>query len=821
MSSEFELVRPDPTPSNALSVPGPRGADWIRAHCDALVANVELGGVDFGRALSQTIDEAIRAVLDTIGGESIAVVALGSYARGELCPGSDVDVLLLHENRPDLSAVADALWYPLWDAGFVLGHATRRAKESLKLADKDLDTLTALLEARVVGGGIELEAVGLIDAVRALASGRRQSLIGELADASVVRRLRPGPVAEMLEPNLKEGAGGLRDLHALAWAGWAVGPPGGHAALSETGILRPDDRAVLEVARDQLLAVRVALHRVTGGRSDVLALQDQDAVATVLHERDADALARTLAATSRAVAWIAEDAWTRLRSDTARRRRSEPGEQLVAEGVVERDGRIALAAARAGSTEPTPTASIDGALLLRVARAAAERGLTIDRDALATLRAVPAPSWSADIRSDFMAVLRSGARGSATFEALDHEDLITRILPEWENVRFRPQRNAYHRYMVDRHLLETVAEAARLLDDPTAPDARPAQDLAEPDLLLLGALLHDIAKGRPGDHATQGAGVAREVAGRLGLRSTQVETLVWLVQDHLLMADTATRRDLADPMTIERFGDRVVDEPRLRLLTLLTVADSRATGPAAWGPGKAALVRELYDRTRTAWSGRAPVTAPGLSAADPALHGPGIAVVWEELGDGRLRCAVGAPDRPGLLAGVAGALSLEGFDIATAEGQSLPDGRAAEFFVGTDRFDRLIDDKDRERCAATIEAVLAGDVSVADGLRERRAAYRRSGAASLSTRLPEVRVSHEESADATVVEVFAPDEFGLLATVAGVFGELGLDVGVARVATTGEQAVDVFYITDRGAKVTDPDRVAALKVALLGALARD
>ena len=777
------------------------------------MANVELGGPDFGRALAETIDDAIRAVLDTIGGESIAVVALGSYARRELCPGSDVDVLLLHENRPDLSAAADALWYPLWDAGFVLGHATRRAKESLKLADRDLDTLTALLEARVVGGGIGREAAGLIDTVRALATGRRQSLVSELADASVVRRLRPGPVAEMLEPNLKEGAGGLRDLQALAWAGWAVGPPGGHAALSDAGILRPDDRAVLDVAGDRLLDVRVALHRVTGSRSDVLALQDQDAVSTMLHERDADALVRTLAVTARNVAWIAEDIWSRLRTDTPRRTRTELGEKAVAEGVVERDGRIALA--------PSVPPSIDGALLLRVARAAAERGLTIDRGALATLRAAPAPIWSAETRGDFMAVLRSGARGTHAFEALDHEDLITRILPEWENVRFRPQRNAYHRFMVDRHLLETVAEAAALLDDPTAPDARPAEGLAEPDLLLLGALLHDIAKGRPGDHATLGAEVAREVASRLGLPATQVETLVWLVQDHLLMADTATRRDLADPVTIERFGDRVVDEPRLRLLTLLTVADSRATGPAAWGPGKAALVRELYDRTRTAWSGRRPVASPGLSAADPSLQGPGVVVVWEELGDGRLRCAVGAPDRPGLLAGVAGALSLEGFDIATAEGQSLPGGRAAEFFVGTDRFDRLVDGGDRERCAATIVGVLAGEVSVADGLRERRAAYRRSVPDSMSTRSPEVRVSHEESADATVVEVFAPDEFGLLATVAGVFGELGLDVGVARVATTGEQAVDVFYISDRGAKVTNPERVAALRVALLGALARD
>ena len=786
----------------------PRGSEWLRARRAELVDDRTLRGRPFGAALSVAVDEVLEAVLERVGSDRVAVLALGSYARRELAPGSDLDILLLHDRRTDVAVVADALWYPLWDAGFVIGHAMRTPKETRKLAAEDRDTLTALLDARIVAGDLVQHAGRLVEDARALAHRHRDRLIGSLADSATGRRLHPGPVADMLEPNLKEGAGGLRDLQAFAWIGWALEPGGGVEPLVQRGALRPDDAGFFSAATATLLDVRLALHRVTGGRSDILALQDQDAVAAQLEFADADALVRELAASARRIAWIAEDAWTHLRPLRAPGR--DQGQQLPI-GMVETDGRVGAA----------DDFAIDETSVLRVARVAAEHCVGIDRTTLARLRSAPPPEWNPDARADFFALLRQGSSAIEVFEALDHEDLVTRVLPEWEHVRFRPQRNAYHRFMVDRHLLETVSEAVRLLDEPAAPDARAAQSIADPDLLLLGALLHDIGKGQPGDHAVTGANAARCIGERLGLPVDRIETLVWLVRWHLLMADTATRRDLSDPATIRRFAGRVGDVERLRLLTLLTVADSRATGPAAWGSGKAALVRELYDRTLPA------LAHPDLDVAERTLElpideliGPGVIVQWETLDDARLRCTVGAPDRPGLLAGVAGALAIEGFDIVSADGQTLPDGRAAEVFVGTDRFDRLGDDTGRDRAALTIQGVLTGHISAADAIQARRSTYGQPAVATADERV-RVRVAQDESDDATVVEVYAPDEIGLLATIASVFTGQALDVRVARVATTGEQAVDVFYVHEAGEKVTNPARVERLRTALFDSLRRD
>ncbi|MGZ6898968.1 MAG: [protein-PII] uridylyltransferase family protein [Acidimicrobiia bacterium] len=773
------------------------------------MADPTCSGPAFGRALAAVVDDALLEALGSVPAPApeVAVVALGSYARRELCPGSDVDVLLVHRGD-DVASVADALWYPLWDAGFVLGHATRTFRETRRLAEDDLDTFTALLDARVVGGPRAQEAAELIGAVRTLARRRRGAVLDRLADDSIRRRNRPGPVAEMLAPNLKDGSGGLRDLHALVWAGWCVSEPGGLAGLVTAGALAPSDAEFLTSARTTLLDVRVALHRATAGRSDVLALQDQDAVAAALDFADADDLMRSLAAVARRVAWIAGEVWTALRSPPRRRTRAAS----VAPGLERRGDRLVL----------VPGTAMDGATLLAVAHAAARDGLGVDRETLAALRAAPAVEWNSRTRTELIGWLGAGPSAIEVFAALDHEDLVTRVLPEWAGVRYRPQRNAYHRFTVDRHLVETVVEAVDVLDAPSGPAARAAAELQRRDLVLLGALLHDIAKGSPGDHAEVGATAARTIATRMGYPPGDVETLEWLVRDHLLMADTATRRDLADPVTIERFAARVETVERLALLTVLTVADSRATGPAAWGAGKAALVSELFDRTVAALTGAA------MGAAGPApselapLVGAGVIVEWSDRGDGRWRCSVGADDRPGLLADVAGALALEGFDIETAIGQSLTDRRAAEVFEGSDRFGRLQDDSGRRRAAATIRGVLAGEVSVAEGLERRRHAYRRHDLPAPATDMEvRVEVALDESADAAVVEVFAPDEIGLLATVAGVFGALGLDVTVAKVATTGELAVDVFYVRDGDAKLQDPQRIAALEDALRRALHRD
>ena len=541
------------------------------------------------------------------------MIALGSLARGELCPGSDVDVMLLHSRKAGrgssrLADDASAIWYPLWDAGFVLGQSTRTVNEAVAVADEDTDALTAQLDMRVVAGNAEL-AAQLVARMRQLGIKRRKRLLDFLAGAAKERFERPGPVAEMLEPNLKDGAGGLRDIQALGWAGLTLDPvgnevargwEGGVATLVARGYLRPDGPERLARARDVLLDVRVALHRVTGRRSDQLTLQEQDAVADLLGIGDADLLVREIADAARAVVWITADAWARLASTEKGPGGRGSGVRVVGDGLVVRDGRVALQI-----DEP-----LDATHVLRVAEKAAALDVPIDPDTLERIAGLHDVEWTPEARDAFIGLLAAGRPTVAVMETLDQIGVLVRLLPEWEYVRARPQRNAYHRFTIDRHLLEAVVECARLLapepgrngPNDAAVDAAFDADIARRcrlDLLLLGGLLHDIGKGRPEDHSEIGARLAGEIARRIGTDEHGVALLEWLVGNHLLLAETATRRDLGDEMTVVHFGREVERPEKLDLLYAVTIGDSRATGPAAWNSSKAALVRDLYVKTDT------------------------------------------------------------------------------------------------------------------------------------------------------------------------------------------------------------------------------
>ena len=726
--------------------------------------------------------------------------------------------MLLHDGRAPRAALgtaAEELWYPFWDAGFVLGHAVRTPKEALALAATELDTLTGLVELRGVAGDDDL-AHDTRARARRLVRRRRAQVIERLGADTATRADRPGPIAEMLEPNLKEGAGGLRDLHALDWAGIAVGDgrdgsaeETGIAALATAGYLQPGDPAVLEAARTRLLDARVALHRVTGARSDVLLLQDQDAVAAALGVVDADALVVDLAMAARSVTWLASDVWRRLR-DAGRGPigRLARRDRQLADGVVLRDGAVTL----------TGTGSIDMPTVLHAALAAASRGRPINRRSLERMREVTDVAWSPEVRDTFVALLRVGRGAVPVLEALDQVGVLEVLLPEWGTVRAKPQRNAYHRFTVDRHLLECVAECAAVLDDDGF-DGEVARR-TRPELLLLGALLHDIGKGLPGDHSQTGASAAAHVGERMGLDAHGTDVVAWLVREHLLLAETATRRDLGDEDTIVRFGRAVRDTERLDLLYALTVGDSRATGPAAWSRPKAALLRQLFFETDTLLErgvvGRdhAAERAAILERHGDLLDQRRLALLWSTDDDGLVECAVAAPDRPGLLATVAGVLALHGFDIRVARVYGAADEMALEVYRGLDTFGRL-DEGGRAAVGADVAAALSGTLPLRERLAERLARYRRR------QRSPEVRVSFdlEASSAATVVEIEAPDEVGLLARVAAVFTDLGFDVTAALVSTLGDRVVDVFYLRDEhGAKPTRPLTLERLRATLVARL---
>jgi len=732
---------------------------------------------------------------------------VGSYGRSELCPGSDVDVVLLHDGAAHVREVAERLWYPLWDAGFVLGHAINTVKQEVALAEGDLHSLTAMLDARLVAGDAELFA-DLVGRIRGLAERRRARLLDNLRSAADARREKFGLLAEMLEPNLKDAGGGLRDLQSLSWVGWTLGEPGGLPALVDRGYLRPGDPARVAAANERLLDARVALQRVTGSRSDVLTLQEQDAVAVETGAADADALVRELAAAARTVAWLVTDVFARL-ADTER----GPGGRLsrrdrdLGDGVVVRDGRVAFSA----------DARVDAKLVLRAAAVAADQNAPFDRASLERSQGIGDVAWDAETRDAFVALLRAGRGAVPVFEALDQAGVLARLLPEWDRIRSLPQRNAYHRFTVDRHLLEAVAECAALLDDDGF-DGDVARR-ARSDLLLLAALLHDLGKGMEGDHSVVGAEAAVRLARRIRVDEPGVATLDWLVRHHLALAETATRRDLSEEATITRFGRLVGTSDRLDLLYALTVGDSRATGPAAWGPTKAALVRELFVKTDGLLEQG--VVGAGLDAHrretlerhDALLARREVAIDWRDRDDGLLECAVAAPDRTGLLARVAGVLALFGFDIRDAAGYS-HDGMALEVFDGADRFGRLAEPEGREAVATALGAALRGELPLEEQLRARIRRYRIPDPGDVT-----IVVDQDASPSATVVEVHAPDHVGLLAQVASTFADLGVDVRTAKVSTLGERVVDVFYVHDStGNKITKQLTIDQLKATLLARL---
>ncbi|MDQ6697964.1 MAG: [protein-PII] uridylyltransferase [Actinomycetota bacterium] len=769
-----------PTRSDPLASPAP--ADLDRA---SLLADRSLRGSDFVVAWTRQVDRWLVSKFDAAaeGRSDVAFVAVGGYGRAELAPFSDLDLMLVHRGTSDVSEMAEALWYPIWDAGMKLGHAVRTIEETLTLAHDDLDTATALLSIRHLAGDAGL--TGELDAL-AIAAWRQRPRwrLLELADAVVERQRRFGEVAFLLEPDLKDGRGGLRDVHALHWAEAA------RPVLSE------GDAPLLAEAYRTLLDVRVELQRVAGRPTDRLSLQYQDSIAAELDE-DADQVMTRVAGAARTVAWIADEAWHRVAvSLTGSLSLLGWRSRDRAPGVVLREGEICL--------EPSADPASDPVLLLRVSAIAAEKRARLARATLDQLVARAQPltdPWPDEARRLFVDLLRCGHQAIPIIEALDQSGLWGRLFPEWEPIRSRPQRNAYHRFTVDRHLYETAANAAALADR-----------VQRPDLLVVGALLHDIGKGRGGDHTAIGMDLIRSIGPRLGFPPADVDVLTELVRHHLLLSEVATRRDLNDDATITTVADAVGSIGTLELLAALTEADSVATGPAAWGTWKADLVSSLVARTAGVLQGgsvgdivRPTFPSPQqfdlLRAAEPFIHGEGDTLLLV------------TPDRSGVFSRVAGVLALHGLGVLAADAHG-EDGWAIEQFRVTTGISGATDWTQVE---ADAERALRGRLAVPARLAARAHAYARRRSPVSSP--PLVRFDDAASAVATVLEVHAADSVGLLYRITRALADLDLDIRRAKVQTLGDSVVDAFYLCDaNGQKLSEPALCSEIERAVLHAI---
>jgi [protein-PII] uridylyltransferase len=453
-------------------------------------------------------------------------------------------------------------------------------------------------------------------------------------------------------------------------------------------------------------------------------------------------------------------------------------------------------------------------MALRLAAVSAERDLPMSRASLNELARVaesPPEPWPDEVRASLVRVLAAGPRAVRALEALDHYGILSQLLPEWDTVRNKPQRNAYHRYTVDRHLLEAAANAAAL-----------TVRVARSDLLLIAALLHDIGKGSPGDHTDAGIEIVDRIAARMGFPPQDVDTLVNLVRNHLLLSELATRRDLDDPATIDAVTRAVGDRQTLDLLAALTEADSLATGPAAWGPWKAGLVADLVRRAAAVLSGdELPPPATALLSAEHrnllsdvrARGASARPVVIAE----HSRVTVVAPDKPGLLSSVTGVLCLHGLDLRSADVAG-EDGVALEVFAVEPAHGRW---PDWAAVSSDLDDVLAGRLELDEQLAKRAATYGRRpvGPGPVDVK---VTVDNGASAGSTVVEIRARDEVALLHDVTAALFASGLDVVAARACTIGDQVIDAFYVRDRatGAKVDDPDRLRQVGAAVQELLLR-
>jgi len=695
----------------------------------------------------------------------VALLAVGSLARNELTPGSDLDLVLVHDRVKAVGEIADALWYPIWDAGLRLDYSVRTPGETLAVARGDLRAAMGLLDARCVAGDASLAAQVRTRARRQWAA-RPREVLEPLRESMERRWAQCGELPFEIEPDVKNARGGLRDVEALVAAG---------IAAPSIAFATEDPR--LRAAADHLLAARVALHVAAGRRSDRITADVADDIARELEFADTEHLLQSIASAGRCVAWITERAWERIAAGLTRLRARK------------RDGVIEPGIA-VSNEELVIDGDVDDELPFRIGAMSARTGLPISPSSVERLqRAGPAPSgtWTAAARDALLDLLGTGAAAVPVVETLDQAGVLERFMPEWSSVRNVARAGAYHRYTVDRHLVECAARAADL-----------TRSVLRPDLLLVTALLHEVA-GAP------------HVVRRMGFDDEDAEVVARVVQNRSLLFDAATRRDVDDPATASSVARAVHDIDEVELIAALTKAAALAA--ETWSPWKERLVDELVAHVRACLAGEQRELTPFTpTAAQLALvESRAVNVTTDGTSIG-----VVAPDRPGLLALVAGVLALHRLPVRKATAASV-DGMAV------DTFDVDADEDDPPDVTA-LQADLERFLEDPDVLYRRL--EHRASASRLPVRLPApvaapvILVDNDATPKATIVEVRAPDGFAVLSRIGTAIASCGCDIEFARVSTLGHEVVDAFYVVDAATRgrIFDPKRIEALTAAITAAL---
>jgi [protein-PII] uridylyltransferase len=730
--------------------------------------------------------------VDGADSDDVAIAAVGGFGRGELSPGSDLDILILHRgtlSEEELSSFVNKILYPLWDKKIKVDHSVRTRSEVREVAESDLKVILGLLDIRLVCGSAVLVADVQIDALDEWRKNSKRRL-PELEKSLLERHQRAGELAYLLEPDLKEARGGLRDITAIR-------------ALEKSGAITiPMER--ISVAESLLSNVREALHIVSGRDKDKLLFQEQDKVAAHLGFVDADVLMSEVAQAARSVDYLLDSTWYRL----AHKGKDGAGRFLrkVRSTTLSRDISVAN---KEVTIDIDADFSLDPTIGLRACAAAAQLGLPMSMDSLERLSValtsgvteLPNP-WPRDARENLISLIGAGPAMVQIFEALDQEEIIFHWIPEWRAVRSLPQRNVLHRHTVDRHMVETAVQAASL-----------TRKVHRPDLLLFSALFHDIGKGTEEDHSERGAALIAPLAQRIGFSEPDIKTIQLLVKHHLLLSATATRRDLDDPATITAVADVIPDLQTLELLHALSIADGEATGRAAWTDWKASLVAELVKRVELAITDNTVAQQPELSDNQRAKAGSGKLSVAIENRESVYAIEIVIPDSTGILSTVAGVLNLLRLDVRSARTKSVGNSAVMEWIVIPDPHAPVLEE---QKLHDEITRALKSRSSLSERIQERIDAY--SQLPSIPVPDPVVETFLDAATDATIIEVRSHDRPALLFGIGDSITRSSVDIRSAIVTTLGAEAIDTLYVTEIGGGPLTPERAEEVAMRLRAAL---
>src|SRR5690348_15435321 len=829
-------------------------------------------------ATSFLMDQLIRVIFDFAEGkaypaanpsaaERLSVVATGGFGRGEMAPLSDIDLLFLrpYKQTPRGEQIVEFMLYLLWDLGLKVGHATRTVEESLRYAERDQTIRTALLEARYIWGDRELFDELMKGYAAKMAAGDGRDFVEAKLTERDQRHTRMGDSRYVVEPNVKEGKGGLRDLHTLYWIAkylYRVSTP---AELVDKGVLTHGEARHFERAERFLTTVRCHIHYLTGRADDRLSFDLQRDIATRLGYQDRPGSrgverfmkhyylhAKTVGDLTRIFVAALEDSHRRKPRLAALWQTLRPRHL----GGFRLDGeRLAAAAPDAFRKDPVA--------ILRLFHVAQENDLDIHPASLRlitqNIRLVDRLRTDPEANRLFMEMLTSQHDPETTLRRLNEAGVFGRFVPDFGRVVAQTQHDMYHTYTVDEHTIRAIGILASIengnLKEDHPVSAEIVHKILSRPVLYLSVLLHDIAKGRGGDHSVLGADVAMQLGPRVGLSEAETETVAWLVRYHLAMSSTAFSRDLMDPKTIETFAALVQSPERLRLLLVLTVCDIRAVGPTVWNGWKAALLRQLYNAAERVLSGGTlsggRVERMKAVQAEVAQHlgswsdaekeehlSRGYAPYWlsfpvDELvrraeRDGQplaiehriqadrsvTEITIYTLDTHGLFARLAGAMAISGANIVDAKIFTLANGMALDTFWIQDLEGKPFDGPQRlARLAARVEIALSNRLDIQRELDSQRNSWPQRD--RIFTVEPRVLINNNASDTFTVIEVNGRDRPGFLHTVTRALTRLNLQIQSAHITTYGERAVDVFYVKDLfGLKVVNNDKLKQVAAEL-------